>query len=320
MELFSINSDFAITRLNTNGSPDASFGDGGVVTTAFPPKLAADWQIPSDFATTVAVQADGRIVVAGYADVRPATPNSPYANEVDFGLARYLSDGSLDNSFGDGGKLTTSFGRNDVPAASLVTPDGNLLVVGTGQTPTGGSDFALARYLLTDPSPLTARVEGGVLEIAGTPAADTIRLRVAAGRVSITGVAETFAAGAFSAIRITGLAGDDLIDASAATVAVSVDAGDGNDSVLGGSGDDSLLGGAGHDTLFGGNGHDTLRGGDGNDYLNGGRDTDQVFGDGGNDQIFAVDNNAETIDGGGGFDRVTSDADDVLTGFESLLG
>jgi uncharacterized delta-60 repeat protein len=319
MQLLSINSNFAVTRLNPDGTPDGSFGDGGVVTTLFPPQLAQDWQIPSDFATTVAVQADGRIVVAGYADVRPATPDSPYASEVDFGLARYLPDGSLDNSFGDGGKLTTSFGRNDVPAASVITADGKLIVVGTGQTPTGGSDFALGRYLLNDPNPLTAAVEGGVLKITGTAAADTIRLRVVGGRLTITGIAETFALGAFSAIQIAGMGGDDRIDASVATVPVTADGGAGDDSILGGSAGDALAGGTGNDTLFGGGASDTLRGGDGNDYLNGGPGADQLLGDAGNDQIFAVDSVIDTIDGGGGFDRVKADVDDLLAGTEAPL-
>ena len=139
------------------------------------------------------------------------------------------------------------------------------------------------------------------------------------GRVEVVGLPGTFDTGLFSRVEILGLGGDDRIDLSNLLKPATVDAGDGNDVVLGGSGDDSLLGGAGHDTLFGGKGHDTLRGGDGNDYLNGGRDTDQVFGDAGNDQIFAVDQNTETIDGGDGFDRVKADVDDVLQSAEGLL-
>jgi len=70
-------------------------------------------------------------------------------------------------------------------------------------------------------------------------------------------------------IRILGLGGDDVIDASAlpAGASIALDGGDGDDVVLGGAGNDLLLGGAGDDVLIGGPGQDVLDGGPGDNLL-----------------------------------------------------
>jgi len=123
--------DFVLARYNSNGTLDASFGTGGRVTT--------DFAGPNDKATSVAVQPDGRIVVAGQA--------GPYVNSgFDFALARYNGNGTLDDSFGTGGKATTDFaGFDDVPSSIALQGDGKIVVV--GQTSVGDHfDFALARY------------------------------------------------------------------------------------------------------------------------------------------------------------------------------
>src|SRR5262250_1448506 len=131
--------DFALARYNSNGTLDASFGTGGRVTT--------DFAVPNDQAESVAVQPDGRIVVAGAA--------GRFTNRgFDFALARYNSNGTLDTSFGTSGKVTTDFaGADDVPSepsAVALQGDGKIVVVGrsrVGQTPDGDVyDFALARF------------------------------------------------------------------------------------------------------------------------------------------------------------------------------
>ena len=121
--------DFAVARFTPDGQPDPTFGSGGVVSTAF----GVDIQ---DEAHAVAVQSDGRIVVAG-------------AVYGDFGLARYNADGSLDPTFGDGGRVTTSFGTSpqsfDSARDVAIQSDGRIVVVGeahNGSFPV----FALARY------------------------------------------------------------------------------------------------------------------------------------------------------------------------------
>src|SRR5262249_43769685 len=126
--------DFALARYNSNGALDASFGTGGRVTT--------DFASPNDQAEAVAVQPDGRIVVAG--------PAGRFTNRgFDFALARYNTNGTLDTSFGTSGKVTTDFaGADDLPSEpSSVALQGDGKIVVVGQTLVGGvNDFALARY------------------------------------------------------------------------------------------------------------------------------------------------------------------------------
>lgn len=127
---------FALARYNAAGSLDRSFGSGGVVTT-----LIDDW----DDARGVAIQPDGKIVVAGAASGCCVDDNSLW----DFALARYRPDGSLDPGFGDGGVVTTPIGTytRDWAKAVVLQPDGKLIVVGdtTNERTQGG--FALAGYL-----------------------------------------------------------------------------------------------------------------------------------------------------------------------------
>src|SRR5262249_60035871 len=89
--------DFALARYNANGTLDTGFGSGGKVTT--------DFSSSNDIAYAVVLQSDGKIVVAGSA-TGPSTAD-------DFALARYNGNGSLDTSFGAGGKVATDFGVND---------------------------------------------------------------------------------------------------------------------------------------------------------------------------------------------------------------
>ncbi|MBK6314997.1 MAG: hypothetical protein IPF53_11960 [Blastocatellia bacterium] len=119
--------DFSLARYNADGTLDAEFGDGGKVTTDFAGDL--------DEAESVAIQPDGRIVVVGYV-VRSTTG-------YDFGLARYMPDGTLDPEFGDGGKVTTDFARNDdVATAMALLPDGGVVAAGFNFSASTGEDFA----------------------------------------------------------------------------------------------------------------------------------------------------------------------------------
>ena len=92
------NYDFALARYDSDGSLDTSFGGTGKVTT--------DFTASYDFAVSIAIEADGKIVAAGYTN----PPKSGFA------LARYNSDGSLDTSFGGTGKITTDFFRSEDPS------------------------------------------------------------------------------------------------------------------------------------------------------------------------------------------------------------
>lgn len=118
---------WALVRYNSNGSLDSSFGAGGKVLTT----------MGGGIAKTVAVQNDGKIVAAG---------SSTTGNKGSFAVARYLSDGSLDASFGSGGKVSTSIGAVSDYAFSLaLQSDGKIVVAGrSGQV--GYSALGLVRY------------------------------------------------------------------------------------------------------------------------------------------------------------------------------
>jgi uncharacterized delta-60 repeat protein len=123
--------DFALARYNSNGTLDTTFDTDGKVTT--------DFGSINDIAHAVILQGDGKIVAAGQTgDAFPA---------VVFGLARYNSNGSLDSTFGAGGKVTTLFGGYDIAGGVAIQWDGKLVAAGLSYK---GSnyDFALARYWL----------------------------------------------------------------------------------------------------------------------------------------------------------------------------
>src|SRR5205085_6464330 len=92
----------------------------------------------NDEARAVAIQTDGKIVAVGY------TENSGTL-DWDFALARYNTNGSLDASFGTGGKTTTAIGASDDFAdAVAIQADG--FIVAAGYSLIGNNDFALIRY------------------------------------------------------------------------------------------------------------------------------------------------------------------------------
>jgi len=127
-----VTGDFALARFTAAGRPDGTFGTGGRVTTDFAGGF--------DDARALVVQG-GKLVAAGGA----TTGSGP-----DFALSRYDDQGSLDPTFGTGGKVTTDFapvfGDADEINA-LVVQQGKLVAAGSSFT--GGGlrfDFALARY------------------------------------------------------------------------------------------------------------------------------------------------------------------------------
>jgi len=122
-----------------------------------------------------------------------------------------------------------------------------------------------------------------------------------------------FAAG----VTIRGEAGNDRIDASLLTHAVTLIGGDGHDTLLGGRMADSLDGGAGKDLLNGRAGNDTLMGGTANDRLFGGRGSDRLDGGRGHDLLKGQGTRFDTLDGGPG-DTIRSTA--VEATMNSVVG
>ena len=128
---------FALARYRSDGQPDTSFGNGGVLTTSFGGNFAA--------ASAIMLQPDGKIVVAGTVDFNPDVPGSG----LDFALARYNASGTLDGSFGKGGKVVFDFfGSFDQANAAVLQPDGKIIVVGSASYDSANRDigFALARF------------------------------------------------------------------------------------------------------------------------------------------------------------------------------
>lgn len=125
----------------TAGDLDLTFGVGGMVTTNF---LGNSVEAGSD----VAIQADGKIIVAGASNHSPA----PW----DFAVVRYNSDGSLDNSFGTDGKQTVDFDSElDLSSSVAIQPDGKIVLAGSTRTLTGSIEFAVARLTTTGALDLT---------------------------------------------------------------------------------------------------------------------------------------------------------------------
>jgi uncharacterized delta-60 repeat protein len=120
--------NFAVGRYNANGSLDSSFDNDGILTGTFG---------YTSFATSVAIQTDGKILVGGYSSINAATVAA---------MARYNPDGSLDNSFDGDGKLSDIFGTPSSINSVVIQTDGKILAAGSG--PNG---FAIAR-LNTDGS------------------------------------------------------------------------------------------------------------------------------------------------------------------------
>src|SRR5688500_5455997 len=117
---------FAAAQLNANGTLDTTFGSGGMTTIDFG---------PTTIGRDVAVQSDGRIVLAGNTFVGDPTWNS------DFAVARLTATGALDTTFSGDGKVTNDLtGFEETGNAVVVQTDGKIVVGGHGP----GS--ILARY------------------------------------------------------------------------------------------------------------------------------------------------------------------------------
>jgi uncharacterized delta-60 repeat protein len=142
------NNDFIVARLNPNGKLDPTFGGkdglrGGITLTNF----GGD---RGDKALAVAIQKDGKIVVAGHMD---DTSFTTLADVGGFIVARYNTDGSLDKTFDGDGKLHIDTAGADASFASAVAiqPDGKILLAGTAGTrgrfapPGDQNDFTVAR-------------------------------------------------------------------------------------------------------------------------------------------------------------------------------
>ena len=130
--------DFAVVRYLENGNLDPAFGDGGMVIT--------DFSGSYDHALSVVIDNEGRIVVAGYSE------NAQGNN--DFAMVRYLDNGDLDSSFGNGGKVTTDFSNSvDYGHSCAIDSTGSIILAGSSGSSINERDVTMARYIETDEPP-----------------------------------------------------------------------------------------------------------------------------------------------------------------------
>ena len=125
--------DFLCIRYNSDGTLDSSFGTNGIFT--------YDVQIGSeDVAYSIALQSDGKIILAGYSDD---------GSNKNAALVRLNLDGSLDTTFGISGKVITDFITNradEIKVVKIHSLTGNIVVGGTSALTSTNSQIAIARY------------------------------------------------------------------------------------------------------------------------------------------------------------------------------
>ena len=146
--------NFAVARFDVNGLLDSTFGTGGLVntnvdTTAF---------VSQDQASSLQIQADGRIVLTGFSNVRPSSVSTFTTTE--FAVARYLSTGAIDTTFNPtpsmslpsvpGTRRIDFGGQTDIAEAVGVQVDGYYVIAGSLSNPSAHNDndaFGLARLV-----------------------------------------------------------------------------------------------------------------------------------------------------------------------------
>ncbi len=118
-------------KFDVNGQPVTAFGTDGIVTYG---------EVPYTFGDAMAVQPDGKILIAG------CTGELMPANN-DWALWRYNSDGSPDITFGSNGIVTTDFFGHADEALGIALHSNKIIVAGKTRNATDYLDFAVARYL-----------------------------------------------------------------------------------------------------------------------------------------------------------------------------
>ncbi|WP_426152980.1 M10 family metallopeptidase C-terminal domain-containing protein [Pseudomonas sp. DC3000-4b1] len=191
--------DFSLTRYHPDGTFDTSFGINGTVT--------VDVAGGNDRARAVTQQADGKLLIAGSSDNGDTEVGDGNFN---FSVVRLNADGSLDTSFGNGGKATFDVaGGRDSAQTITVLDDGKILLTGAAYNTAGDADFAAVR-----------------LNADGT--LDTSFGDLADGPRPIDGQAtDDLVVGTGANEMLAGMAGDDLLDGAG-----------GRDQLSGGAGSD----------------------------------------------------------------------------------
>jgi len=261
--------DMFVLRLNADATADDSFGNNGFTLVDFG---------GVDDARAIAVQANGKIVLAGSTN-----------NGGDMAVARLQPGGTLDTTFGSGGKKTIDFGRTDTAYGVGLQKDGKIVVGGTTAGGTGTDDVVVARLDGDEPGSGGGPGPGGG---NGGGGGKTKVFRCAGKRATIIGTNKrNRLRGTKRSDVIVALGGNDKVDGRG-----------GNDIICAGSGNDSVAGGPGKDRIYGDAGKDSLKGGDGNDSLDGGSGNDKLYGQSGKDTLRGR-SGRDRLNGGPGKDK-----------------
>lgn len=210
--------NLGVARLNTDGSFDNTFGTAGI-------SLIDLGGLPSQggFEPEIALQSDGKIVVNGY---------GWNGTDEDMFICRLMPNGTLDASFGTGGKVFVGLMSAGMPdQASAITIDASGNIFACGSTRSGGTPFSndLAIIKLTPAGTLDPTFSGDgklLLDLSGSADYGFGIATIAGGKIVVTGAAGIPAN--FFAIRLLsdgsydatfGTAGKTLVDIMGANVA-----------------------------------------------------------------------------------------------------
>jgi RTX calcium-binding nonapeptide repeat (4 copies)/Bacterial pre-peptidase C-terminal domain len=257
----------------------------------------------------------------GAADFDMFTFDATAGDQFRLGMSRTSgnSTSSLHVFAKDGVQVASAedeFAANETIDFTTAPQTGTYYVVASNES--GGSGaYTLGMNLIKTSDPLFAELSGGILSITGTSKADAITVEQIGSNLQAERNTEnplSFPIAGVSRIEIAGGAGNDVINFLSIAVPTYVNAGTGNDQVVGGSGNDTLTGGAGKDTLYGGFG---------DDRINGDGSADQLFGEAGNDRLYGGAGD-DSLNGGAGVDRLfggaTGDVNETGTGEDTLVG
>jgi uncharacterized delta-60 repeat protein len=327
-------SENLLTRINTNGTIDSTFGSGGTIAVQPFSQTAGTSIIES-----LVVQGDGKLVLGGYSSI------------LGIGLVRLNSDGTADTTFSVDGRTGNSIGQ-EARAIAINSTTHQLIVAGDT---TQGALVAAFHETGGENSPVV-RSDQGELGVTGTNNSDTITIALSGTHLitTLNGVQTSFTAKTVKSMTVHGLDGGDSIQVSAnitgtvfgdagndsiigSDAAQTLDGGtgddhifggdgpsvilgdDGNDHLFGGASRDSIRGGAGKDTIHGGDGADTLHGDGGSDHVYGDAGKDRLFGDAGNDHLYSVDSSIDIVSGGSGNDSAQIDHKDQYSSIQILI-
>lgn len=174
--------DAVLIRYKKNGQLDHSFGNNGIVVT--------DLGSRNDFYRSLVIQPNGKINAAGAKGLD---------FHLDFVVAQYNNNGTLDSSFGTNGLTSTDFGSTDDQANAIsLQSNGEIVLAGSNQSWDGlhYTRFALARYKPNATLDSTFGVNGKLTTDFGSDAPDLANAIVIQpdGKIAVTGNSGSYAA------------------------------------------------------------------------------------------------------------------------------